>query len=409
MPRPRAHDETVRQLRPGERLVLAAVEEAETTTRSELARATGLPGSTVVGIVGKLLAEGALVEQASVVAGVGRPAKRLALPRFEGLVAVLAVSRHEVRAGLVAPEGDVRARAVLPVEALEVADVITPGVALLENLLRESGVAPDSIAAAVVGVPGPFRRGAGVIPRPDVPEAVRDLVPGGRPGWMRQDPAPLVTERLGVPALAENDANLGALGEATYGAGRDLGIVVYVKYAQGLGAGVVIDGRPLRGASGHGGELTHVRVDDDGPVCTCGGRGCLAIMTSPDRFLSLLQMSYRGATAMDDVIALAEHGDLGVLGLLRDAGRLMGRPLADLCAVLNPHAIVLDSRLGAAGPPVLEGIRWTIDRYALAPAAEAVRVVPGTLGADAELLGAVALARLEGVLPRTRPQEKNAS
>jgi predicted NBD/HSP70 family sugar kinase len=401
-------------LRPAERLLVAALEGLGWSTRTGLARATGLPGSTVVGLVAKLLADGVLAESTgpggspdgAVPAGAGappaprsagRPAKVLALARPAGLVAALAVSRHEIRAGVVGLDGTLRAAAAIPQESLAATDVVTPAVALLDEALAADGLDRTALRAAVVGVPGPFRRGEGVVPLRDVPEAVRRFFPGAMPGWMSSDPAPAVARRLGVAAVAENDANLGALGEAVFGAGRGGEVSVYVKYAQGLGAGIVVGGRPLRGASGHAGELTHVRVADDGPVCGCGGRGCLAVMTSPEHLLAAMRRSYHDATAMDDVIALAEHDDRGVLRLLHDAGRLIGRPLADLCGMLNPHAVVLDARLGAATEPVLAGIREAIDRYTLAPAAEAVRVVRGELGENAELHGAAALARLEGL------------
>src|SRR5690348_11344680 len=393
-------------LRPAERLVLSALAESGPTTRAALARVTGLPGSTVVGLVAKLLADGVVTESDAALTGAraaGRPAKVLALARPAGLVAALAISRHEVRAGVVGLDGTLRGSAAVPLESLEAPDVVPTALDVLAAAVAAGGPEASRLTAAVVGVPGPFRRGEGVVAMRDVPEPIRRFFPGGLPGWMRHDPAPEVARRLGVPAVAENDANLGALGEAAFGAARGGEVAVYVKYAQGLGAGVVVGGRVVRGASGHGGELTHVRVADDGPICGCGGRGCLAVLTSPEHLLAALRRSYRDAAAMDDVIALAEHGDPGVLRLLHDAGRLIGRPLADLCAVLNPHAIVLDARLGAATEPVLAGIREAIDRWALAPAAEAVRVVRGELGEDAELLGAAALARQESLgspLPR---------
>ena len=391
---------TTAPLRPAERLLVAALDERGSGTRAGLARATGLPGSTVVSLVAKLLADGVLVESPAAVTAhgrAGRPAKLLSLAGPRGLVAAVAVSRHEVRAGAVGLDGTLRAAAARPLESLEVPDVVTPALAVLDEALASAGLDRTALTGAVMGVPGPFRRGEGVVPLRDVPEPVRRFFPGSLSGWMRSDPAPDLARALGVPAVAENDANLGALGEATHGAARGGAVSLYLKFAQGLGAGIVVGGRPLRGASGHAGELAHVGVADDGPVCGCGRPGCLAMTTGPELLLHAMKRSYRDATALDDLIALAEHGDRGVVRLLHDAGRLVGRPLADLCTVLNPHAVVVDGRLGAAAGPLVEGIREAVDRYALAPAAEAVRIVPGELGADAELVGAAVLARQEAV------------
>ena len=110
------------------------------------------------------------------------------------------------------------------------------------------------------------------------PESIKEALPGLRDelSWLHADPAALVTERLDVVATADNDANLAALGEAAFGAGRGLENFIYVKAVDGLGAGLFLNGQLYRGARGLAGELAHVQIDPDGPWCSCGGRGCLA-------------------------------------------------------------------------------------------------------------------------------------
>jgi predicted NBD/HSP70 family sugar kinase len=257
------------------------------------------------------------------------------------------------------------------------------------------------LACVVVGVPAPFEPGTGVVTGP-LPEEVRAVVPV-LPEIFRcvpADPAPLVTERLGVPVAAENDAHLGALGEATFGAGRGLAHFVYVKLVEGLGAGLILDGKLYRGARNLAGELAHVQVRDDGPWCACGGRGCLA--QSFGGFVTgFLDAAYPGPITFRDVLRLSAAGEAGTRRILHDVGRRVGRVLADACVLLNPEAIVVDGMLGAAAEPVLQGIREMVDRHAMSPVARAVRVVPGQLADRAELLGAVALATQQGLTDPT--------
>lgn len=222
-------------------------------------------------------------------------------------------------------------------------------------------------------------------------------IPGsiGFAPWLRTDPAAELGARLGVPVLVENDANLGALGEALSGAGRGFSCVLYIKLGErSVGAGLVLDGGLYRGSAGFVGELAHIHVDDDGPLCACGARGCLA-NRARQSLLELMQSGYDRPLAFAEVLRLAEAGEPGPTRVLREVGRTLGRPLADLCTFLNPAVIVTDAALGAAGRYVQSGIAEQIERYAAPAAAAALRIEPGTLGFDADIVGAVHLARSE--------------
>jgi predicted NBD/HSP70 family sugar kinase len=196
-----------------------------------------------------------------------------------------------------------------------------------------------------------------------------------------------------VPAWAENDANLAALGEAHFGSGRGFEDLLYLKIVVGVGAGIVLGGRLHRGAGGLAGELAHLHIKEDGPVCACGGRGCLMTQFSSPRLVDLVQSAHTHPLTLQDVLTLAEQGDPGVQRVLSDLGRTIGRSLADLCVYLNPAAIIVDGMLGSAAEPVIAGIRQMLQRY-VQPLAADVTLVRGELGATAEVLGAVALARL---------------
>jgi predicted NBD/HSP70 family sugar kinase len=190
-------------------------------------------------------------------------------------------------------------------------DVIGPGPGLLDEALGEAPVARGQLRLIVVGVPAPVMDGAGL------PLSLRAVGPSG-PGadgrsylqWPSADLAGEMARRVGVTTVVENDANLGALAEATFGAGRGTGSFLYLRLARGVGAGLMAGGRLHRGATGFAGELGHVQVRDDGPLCACGGRGCLHGILG-DALVRAVQPAYDRALTFRDVLELAAGGETG--------------------------------------------------------------------------------------------------
>jgi ROK family len=304
------------------------------------------------------------------------------------LVGVLAGDAAATTASLLNFSGELEARSGGPGATSELsavggrpADLLTGAVDLLTRALRQTGADNGRLAAVVVDV----QRHVGPA------ESARPTV---------------TVAGVEIPVLTENDANLGALGEATFGAGRGLDSLVYVKLGRNVGAGLVLGGRLVRGAAGFAGELAHVQargVAGEGTVCVCGGRGCLATLVGPS-LVEFVQRAYSERMALSEVLALAAEHDPGVSRVFSDLGRIIGRPLADLCTMIDPAAVIVDSTLGSAGELVLAGIRESIARHAAPVVADSVRIIPGELGEQAEMLGAVALARLEPLRQARPPQ-----
>jgi predicted NBD/HSP70 family sugar kinase len=282
------------------------------------------------------------------------------------VVGVLAWSPGALRTGIGTAGGGLVATDAFAHDG-ETLDELLDAAAASIGAMRD-GAALDGV---VFGVPAPFRPGEGLPPIPELADQQRRY-----PAWLASDPAPRVRERLGAPAVVENDANLGALGERHAGAGRDADTSVYVKLGRhAVGAGLIIGGRLHRGVAGFAGELSHVQVRADGPPCVCGGRGCLVGVLRTEVFDPGSDLRERAA-----LTAAPQR-------FLRDLGRTLGRPLADLATLLNPGLVVVDGSLGHAAEPVVAGIREAIDRHAAPTAAETVAVRAGELGEDAELVG----------------------
>jgi glucokinase-like ROK family protein len=205
----------------------------------------------------------------------------------------------------------------------------------------------------------------------------------------------LVEERVGLPVFVDNDANLAALAELHWGAGRDASNLVYLTAGTGIGSGIVIDGRLYRGAGGTAGEIGHTTIDEGGPICRCGSRGCLETFAAMPAILELLKPSLGADLTAERVIEQAADGDLACQRAIGDAGRHLGAALANLCNLVNPERIVVGGSLAQAGATLLDPMRETVQRRAIVSAAKDVEVVEGELSERAEMLGAVALVLYE--------------
>lgn len=363
--------------------VVAVLRHAGTASRAEIARLTGLSRTTVSSLVGELEAAGLITQVESDAAsgtGRGRPGVRLALQPAAGAALGIDFGHTHIRVAVADLSSRVLAERHRAVDVDHAADAaLETATELAEEVLTEGGVDRAQIVGVGVGLPGPLDRLTGTVGSSVI-----------LPGWAGLRPAEELERRLGLPIAVDNDANLGAFAEFTLGAGRDATDIVYLKLSSGIGAGLVLSGLLHRGATGIAGELGHVLSTTEGRVCRCGNRGCLETVAAAPALIELLRVSH-GELTLPDLLRLAEDGDVGVRRVFGDAGRSIGRALADLVNAVNPELVVVGGDLSAVGEPLLDGIRASLERYALPAANAAVEVVPGVLGERAEVLGAVAL------------------
>jgi predicted NBD/HSP70 family sugar kinase len=368
------------QLREGNRLrIVDELRRRGTATRGELAEATGLSRTTVTTLVAELQEHGIVAED-GIADGArslrGRPAMLLRLEPAGGAALGIDFGHSHIRVAVADLASTVLAERCVPFAvAASAPAALDAAAALAHTVLAAAGVSAPQVVGAGMGLPGPLDQRTAVVSRSSI-----------LGGWGGRPAAHELAARLGVPVAVDNDANLGALAELSLGAGRGAADLIYLKVSSGIGAGLVLDGRLHHGASGIAGELGHVQLRRDGVVCRCGNRGCLETVRpvlGPD-------LTLPGA------LELARAGHVAVRRVLADAGRAVGRAVADLCNMLNPEAIVVGGDLSRAGDALLEGVREAVDRYALPAAARAVRVVAGRLGERAEVLGALTLVIGEG-------------
>ncbi len=353
-------------------------------SQADIARATGLSRTTVSSLIAELKDAGLVLDADPTPrqGRGGRPGVQLVL-RDPSLVVAgidfghshVGVAVADLGHNLLAErrfELDVNRQAV---QALDAA------ARLFAEVLSRAGMDRRSVLRAGIGIPGPVDRARGTAGSSTI-----------LPGWVGLSIASEMGERLGVPVEIENDANLGALAELTWGAGRDCSNFAYVKAATGIGAGIVIEGRLLHGVTGTAGEIGHTTLDEAGRLCYCGNRGCLETVASGPAIVELVGAVNGGLLTLTQIVELASKGDLRCRRAVADAGREIGVSVAGLCNLINPERVIVGGLLSRAGEVLLRPMRESIRRHAVQAAAETVDVRAAVFVERAELLGAVALA-----------------
>ncbi len=369
--------------------VAAQLRRSGPATRAELGEWLSLSRASVSAALASLTRTGFVEEQPPVVSNAdtrvarGRPPTLVALTRKAGLAVGVDLGRRHLRVAVVDLGHQVLAERserfdvdFHPDEALDEVGH------LIQATLRDAGASPDEAVGIGLGLPAPldaFGQPASL------------TIP---PGWMGHQPADELRNRLGLPVSADNDANLGALAEAQWGAGRGCQTLLYIKAATGIGGGLIINGQVFRGSAGTAGEIGHITVDDNGAVCACGNRGCLELSAGGAALVAELAQSEVHVDGVPALVEKAREGHLGCRRVLADAGEAIGLAVAAVVNVVNPELVVLGGELGEAGELVLESLRSRVRRNALSPAAD-TGIVAGGLGERAEVLGAALLVLRE--------------
>ncbi len=273
-----------------------------------------------------------------------------------------------------------------------------PTVVLQETLdmigkLRAEGWATD-VHGVGVGVPGPVSQREGA-----------PVVPPIMPGWNHFPVRDTLSAAVGAPVMVDNDVNIMALGELHAGTARSVEDFLFVKVGTGIGCGIVMGGHVYRGVNGSAGDIGHIRVDDDGPVCTCGNDGCLealfgggalardaeaAARAGRSPFLAE-RLAAAGRLTAEDVGAAAAAGDPCAVGLIRDGGYRLGQALATLVSFFNPGLVVIGGGVAGLGHRLLAEIRSVVYRRSLPLATGNLPIVLSEMGATAGVVGAARL------------------
>lgn len=345
-------------------------------TQVEIAGATGLSPATISNLVRDLDATGAVELSNSV-----RNSRRAVLVSLVGgapLLAGVAFGDRDIRIAVGTGPNDVLARHRMPLPQDHRADEgLDRAARLLYEVLNDSGYSSADLEQVALGLPAPVDSVTGAVGS--------ELI---MPGWRGVHAAAELETALQTPVVLDNTANFAAEGELLAGALGGVETGAYLKLSHGVGAGLVIGGHVFRGSAGTAGEIGHLTIDEAGPVCRCGNRGCLNTYVGSPALIAAIAPS-QGPIPLREIVSRAQQGDAGCRRVITDAGRHLGVALAGLVNLLNPEVIAVGGQLARTGDLLLDAMREGVERGAIPSAAASVSLVPGALGDDAEVRGAL--------------------
>ncbi len=361
-------------------------------SRAELGDAVELSRSRLAVELDRLTHLG-LVETAGLAAS--RGGRRSAIVQIDRQTRFLGIDIGATSIDVAVTDGELRvlSRESEPADVRQGPEVVIRRALEMVGKLRAGDVAPG-FAGAGAGLPGPVSFAGGVPVAPPI-----------MPGWNHFPVREAFASELGCPVLVDNDVNIMALGERHAGLARSIDDFLFVKIGTGIGCGIVVNGQVYRGVSGSAGDIGHIRVDDNGPICTCGNTGCLeaffggtalardalaaARSERSDELARLLRRE--GTLTAADVAAAAAAGDPVAVGMIRDGGRRVGQVLAGLVSFFNPGLVVIGGGVAGIGHALLAEIRGVVYRRSLPLATGNMPIVLSELAGEAGVVGAARL------------------
>jgi predicted NBD/HSP70 family sugar kinase len=363
--------------------VLGILRSEGSVSRAEVARLTGLSRSTVSTVVAELIRQEIVRETASsagVGSGSGRPGTPLTLNLPAGAVLALDLSSHAI-AGTVFDLGHrALARATWPFEAKHAprSQIVDAVCDLSVQLLNLANVTPSAVVGAAMGVPAPVEQ-----------ETRRVGLQSGIPAIVGDGLEAEISERLGMPFMLENDANLSVLAEWTAGAAEGHSDAIYIEVSEGIGAGLILSGRLHRGAHGTAGEIGHTPIIPDGPVCRCGNRGCLELLAGTGAITDTVSEQLSTRMTIDQIVERARGGDPMCRRILRDAASHIGTVIGSMCNLINPTVVIVGGAFATAWHLIEPALHEALDRSAIHVSIQDLAIVPGIhMDATGRLIGA---------------------
>lgn len=301
-----------------------------------------------------------------------------------------------IKIGVLDAAGVLRARRSIETVAGHGPDHVVARMAQSTNeLIAEAGIHKSDLRAIGVGAPGPMSHARGLI-----------LHAPNLPGFVNFPLRNRLAEQLGLPVVLENDANAAAFGEFAMGAGQGIRHMVMLTLGTGVGGGVIVDGRLVRGAFDNAGEIGHMIVHPGERECPCGKRGCLERYSSATSIVervreaiqtgrrSVLENEMSAGRCFDAeaVLAAAANGDELASQVWDEACQSLAIACVNLQHLLNPERIVLAGGLTYAGDRLLDPVHRHFAAQSWKIARDAPDILLATLGADAGVIGAARLA-----------------
>lgn len=370
----------------------------ESLSRSDLANNLGLSRASITSLVNNLIDKGVLIETGQGESGGGRRPLLLEINGNIGYVAGVDIGATSVDIALANFKGQILKRFCEPADVNDDPEIVLHRVCdILESLTAELGDPERPIVAAGIGVPGPVQFSNGVL-----------IAPPLMPKWEGYPIREFIRGRFPlVDAVVDNDVNIMAKGEQMAGAGKGIDNFLFVKIGTGIGCGIISNNVVYRGSDGCAGDIGHICIDYNGPICRCGNAGCLEYMAAgpaiaeaakqgalagKSQLLAQHLEEHNGELTAQDVGDAAANGDRLANEIIRQSGQRIGGVLAGLVNFFNPSVILIGGGVSKIGHQFLSSIRQATLRRATALSTRRLQIEYSVLGDDAGVTGAIWLA-----------------
>ncbi len=356
-------------------------------SRRDVARLTGLSPASVTKLVKPMIHHGYLVENEPETGVPGRPQIPLAIDPERHYAVGLKLMNSEIVGVVVDLQAEVQSSCRLKFDDHSLTGVLAAIEEITGALLARCPVPSDRLLGVGIGLGGHVNGPNGVLHRSPFFS------------WREAPLRELVSERLHLPVVIENDVNTLAIAEQWFGAGSALPSFLVVTVGTGIGCGLVLGGRLWSGASGAAGEFGHLVVDPDGPQCHCGKRGCLESVACDEAIVrAMADAAGPRITKVSQVVALAHAGDPVAKKAFTQAGVALGRAIAMLLNLLNPPMVVLSGEGLAASDLFMDALREEVKRNAFSTVARDCTLLVRPQPDETWARGAAATMLRHGVL-----------
>lgn len=291
-------------------------------------------------------------------------------------------------------DGEILKQTVVATKAEEGEEAVLERIiGTISEVLVGADISKDEVEAIGIGSPGPLDAKKGVIiTTPNLPFKNYNVV---QP----------IKDKFGIPVYLDNDANVAAIGEYMFGAGKGTKNIVYFTVSTGVGGGAVLNGQAYRGNTSNALEIGHMTVDANGPRCNCGNIGCLEAIASGTAIgkkgmeaaqtkVETSLKNYDNITSYE-VFVEAKKGDAVAKEIVDNAMNYLGIGVANAISIFDPEMVIIGGGVSKVGDILFDTVRSVVNKRCFKSMADACKIVPAGLGTDAGVVGAVALAILE--------------
>ncbi|MCM3716386.1 ROK family protein [Halalkalibacter oceani] len=338
-------------------LILHAIKQFFPVSRAALATKTGLNKGTVSSLVNELLEEQLILESGPGVSSGGRRPVMLLFNQTAGYSIGIDIGVNYVLAVLTDLQGVICYEKQIKVNHptfREISDILYE---VIDELMANMPDSPYGVVGIGIGVPGTVSTAEEILLAPNL-------------NWRNVDLKSLLEKKYHVPVKVENEANAGAYGEKKFGIGQKCNDIIYISGGIGIGVGLILNGELYKGHNGLSGELGHMTINLDGPLCNCGNKGCWELYASEKALLQMAEQQGIFATGeeatLEAVVQLASSGDERTLQLIGKLGENLAIGINNIINTFNPEQIIIGNRLAALQTWLEEILRDSLKKHALA-------------------------------------------